>query len=103
MLVQNSNRTAPRVPAVDLLESEESLRIVVDVPGASAEDVDLTVEAGELRLSAEGLTRFHRSFKVPDIVDVDAIDAQVADGVLTLTLPKLAAARPRKLTVSNAA
>ena len=103
MLVPHTTSHAPRVPAVDLFESETCLRIVVDVPGSSSEDVDLTLEAGELRLDTRGATRFHRSFKVPDVVDTDAIEAEVADGVLTLTLPKSAAARPRKLTIHKAA
>ncbi|MBX3404342.1 MAG: Hsp20/alpha crystallin family protein [Phycisphaeraceae bacterium] len=103
-------------PAVDVIETADSLRLVADVPGARAESIDVRVEDGVLTIRAEvprrdvqegvqwrlreyGVGAWERSFRLGDDVDSSRIEAACRDGVLTLTLPKAAHARPRKIEV----
>ena len=74
---------------------------MVDVPGAKAETLELEVEGRRLHLRApvsEG-RGWRRAFEVGELVDVDAIEAKVEQGVLSLTLPKREAPAPRRITV----
>lgn len=103
-------------PNVDILEGEDELTVLADVPGATAEGIDLNFEDGTLTIHAKvpprnegvdflvreyGVGDFHREFRVNETIDVGRISAELADGVLTLHLPKVEAARPRKITVKT--
>lgn len=106
-------------PSIDVLDEGESFRLVVDVPGLRAEDlqIDVTEDGitlrGERSVEApEGYTvhrrerepfRLARSFTFPTKVDPDAVDASLDQGVLTITLAKRADAKPRTITVRSAA
>lgn len=107
------------VPAVDIVESEQELLVLADVPGARAEDIDVNFENGVLTLHASvepretepgrrsilreyGVGDFHRSFQIGDTVDAGKISAEVSHGVLTLHLPKTEAVKPRKISVRGA-
>lgn len=111
--------TTPRrevVPAVDILHNDQALVIRADVPGCRIEDIDLSIEDGILALRARphgaapdgyeilhrglGDVVFIRRFALPDLVDAGAVKAAVANGVLTVTLPKRQEARPRRIAVS---
>ena len=98
--LKNPETNLPRIPAADVFESDDAVRIVLDVPGVSADEVELTVEADELRLVTSGSRRYHRTFRLADTIDTDGIEATVANGLLTLDLPKAASARPRRLSVN---
>jgi HSP20 family protein len=103
------------VPAVDIVEKNDELLLLADVPGARAEDIDVCYERGELTLTARvderqpgrddwlhceyGVGDFVRTFQVGEGIDANGIAAEVSNGVLTLHLPKAAAARTRKITV----
>jgi HSP20 family protein len=108
--------TSAWVPACDVFEDQDGLKIVMEVPGVSAADVRLQVEdnmltiRGEKRQVAEQKTdrvhryersygSFERTFSLPSTVDADRIGADIADGVLTVTLPKADRARPRQIEV----
>ncbi len=102
-------------PNVDILEKENELVVLADVPGAKGEEIDIDFENGLLtiharvaeRLPAEtqfllreyGVADFYRTFRIGEAVDADKISAECADGVLRLHLPKGASARPRKIAV----
>lgn len=104
-------------PNVDILERQDELIVLADLPGASADTIDVRYEKGILTLHAEVPARqelgqryllreydlgcFHRSFEVSELVDAERISAEYVDGVLTLHLPKAQAARPRKIAVRN--
>jgi len=103
-------------PAVDVRSSDAELAFVCDLPGVKLEDVEVTIENGTLTLkgtrrfeSKEGeqvmLGRaygtFTRVFSLPDSVDEDRLTAILADGVLTLRVPKHAKARPRKIEIKG--
>lgn len=103
------------VPKVDISETEEALWLWADLPGVPPDAVDVRFENG--RLSIEGAVKldeytdvsplyteynvgnFERSFEVSQDVDVAAIEARVANGVLELKLPKSARARPRQIPI----
>ncbi len=101
-------------PAVDILESEEGLTIVVDLPGCPKEGLGIALENGVLTIEGapeeEGvqggevyrefrLSRFYRQFQVPDEIDQEKTTADFSHGVLTLRLFKAEAAKPRKISV----
>ena len=110
----SSNR--PWTPAVDIYETENDLVLKADLPEVSQKDIDVRVEnqtltiAGERKFEKEDSTKgFHRieraygnfvrSFAVPNTFDTDKISAEFHNGVLTVTLPKKEAAKPRQVKV----
>jgi HSP20 family protein len=117
-MTESGRETCTYRPAVDVIETADSLRIVADVPGSRAESIDARVEDGVLTIRAEvpqrevrggaqwrlreyGVGAWERSFRLGDDVDSSRIEAVCRDGVLTLTLPKAAHARPRKIEVRS--
>ena len=102
-------------PSVDILERQDELVLVADVPGARAEDIDVDFNDGELsiyvkveprqtpeteyRVREYGIGDYHRTFRVSEAIEADRITADYANGVLTLHLPKTSAAKPRKIAV----
>jgi HSP20 family molecular chaperone IbpA len=107
------------LPAVNLYEREHEVVIVADMPGVSDKNVDLTVEkqtltisgkaewtepAGfELRYREFAPVEYRRVFTLTSDLDPENIKATMKNGVLTLTLAKSEAARPRKIAVTTAA
>ena len=104
------------VPPCDVFEDQASLKIVMEVPGVTAEDVKVSLEnnrlsiRGEKRQVAEEQSlrvhryersygSFERVFTLPTTVDAEHIDAKVDGGVLTVQLPKVERARPREIPV----
>ncbi|HXK07815.1 MAG TPA: Hsp20/alpha crystallin family protein [Verrucomicrobiae bacterium] len=108
----------PWAPAVDIYETENELVLKADVPDVSLKDIDVRMEnqtltiAGERKFeekkdSGKGFHRiersygsFVRSFAVPSAFDTDKINASYRNGVLTVTLPKKEAAKPRQIKVA---
>jgi HSP20 family molecular chaperone IbpA len=104
------------VPSTDAYETEDGLTLVMEMPGVVRENLDVSLEDGVLTVEGrldfskyEGLEpvyteynvgHYARSFSLSDKVDQDNIAAKIEDGVLTLTLPKAQAARPRRIAVS---
>jgi HSP20 family protein len=109
-----SNRSF--VPPVDIRETAESLRLVMDLPGLSKEDVAITLEnnvltiAGERKLANEqrndtyhrlerAYGAFSRSFTLAPTVQSDRVDASFSNGVLEITLPKVEESKPRRISI----
>lgn len=107
------------IPAMDIVENEDAFVATADLPGLTKDDIDISLEDGALSISGErkiqhtegdgnkGFRRlersygaFHRSFTLPQGVDVEKVEAKFADGVLSLTLPKAETARSRKISIS---
>ena len=108
-------------PALDVYETEGAYVAELDLPGVHPENVDIsfeqgtltirgtraptvkTPEKGELRVfSAERVSgSFIRSVRLPEYVDGEKIEAEYTNGVLAVTIPKAAAARPRKITIRH--
>lgn len=106
------------LPPVDITEAEDAYHIDVEIPAVAPEQVDVSVKDGVLTVSgercgqsesAEGKRhrverrwgRFSRSFRLPENVDEDAIQARSRDGVLYLTIAKREKAQPRRIEVAN--
>ena len=97
-------------PAVDIFESKDELLILADLPGVVKEDLSVHFEKG--RLSIEGRLHnfaadeepfdYRRSFVVPQGIDAEKIAANLQNGVLRLSLPKPAAAKPRQIEIKSA-
>ena len=111
--------TSAWVPACDVFEGREAVRIIMEVPGVKPEDVKLSLEnnvltiRGEKKQAAEENTErvhryersygvFERSFALPSTVDADKIEATYDAGILTVSLPKAERARPRQIEVKTA-
>lgn len=102
-------------PAVDIFETESALVLLADMPGVTAEALNIDLRddtltlVGEVKpfetsdesevLSEYQVGKYYRQFSLSEIVDQAKIDAQLNDGVLRLTLPKVEKAAPRKITV----
>lgn len=103
-------------PDVDIFETERELVLLADIPGVTPESLVIDLRDSVLTLTGDvpdvdaadeeyllaeyGTGRYHRQFTLSEVIDQDGIDARLADGVLHLTLPKVAKATPRKITVS---
>lgn len=106
------------IPTVDIVEHKDELLLIADVPGATPDGIDIDYERGRLTIEARveprqppdrinyllqeyGVGDFSRSFQVGEGIDADKIHAEVADGVLTVHLPKARRLQPRKITVKS--
>ena len=103
------------LPAVDVFEDENGIRLSADLPGVSAERLkvevfnDTLLIEGELSVDIPGEmepsyadvrhARYRRSFALSSELDSGAIDAQIKDGVLNVKLPKRKALQPRRIEV----
>ena len=104
----------------DLYETEEGLTFRFAVPGIRPEDVEVTVNQGTLSVKAtypqpaeeqtgwiwhvRGLPQsgeFQYSFRLPTAVDADRAEATFEHGVLTLSLPKAEAAKPKRIQIGG--
>ncbi|MBI4864884.1 MAG: Hsp20/alpha crystallin family protein [Candidatus Riflebacteria bacterium] len=103
------------VPRADILETQDALIVIADMPGVDEKSVDIQVERNLLTISGrteaesyEGFQlgyqefetgQFARQFALSDEVDVNRIEASVRNGVLEIRLPKVESVKPRKITV----
>lgn len=104
------------MPPVDVIEEKEFIRIVAEVPGVRPEDVKISLENNLLTIRGEKKKEeeqkdqkfhrfertwgmFERSFSLPSTIDAEKIVARYDDGVLTVQLPKVEAAKPRQISV----
>jgi HSP20 family molecular chaperone IbpA len=89
-------------PSVDVFEKGDELVLVLDVPGVPADALEIRAEGA--RLTVQGVRAgsdrgWHRVFSIPNTVDAERIEARAENGVLTLTLPRSEASKPRKIEV----
>ena len=95
-------------PRVNAWESEQGLVVEAEVAGVDPEKLDMAVDANVLTLKGEreqpGGTKseFQRSFNLPFELDKDNIKAKVKDGILTVSIPRKAAAEKRKILIEKA-
>lgn len=87
-------------PDVDVYQNDAGYLVIADVPGATKEGLEVKVEDRQLTLQGPlGAAQFRREWQLPRDVDAEGIEAELMHGVLTLTLPKLEAARPRRIEI----
>jgi HSP20 family molecular chaperone IbpA len=110
--VQQREATAP---AVDVYENSEELLLLVDVPGATNDGIDVQLDKGQLTILAKRgedgggallaaeyrPSDYLRVFSVPQGIDPAKIDAQLGGGVLRLRLPKADSVKPRRIEVKQ--
>lgn len=111
-----TTRGVTLTPRVDVLETEQEILVIGDLPGVKQENLDIRFENGELTLHGRRTfansdkTQFlnevesadyFRSFRISEKIDAEKIWAELKDGVLTLHLPKAEAAKPRKISVKG--
>lgn len=102
-------------PDVDIYESETDITLLADLPGVAADGISIDLRDDVLTLTGDALStagenetpllveyqtgRYRRQFTLSEVIDQSRIDAKFTDGVLRLTLPKVAKATPRKIEV----
>ena len=104
-------------PLADVIERDKEYVVKVDLPEVRKEDVKVTFDAGVLLIKGERKVEkevkgetvhrteryfgtFERSFALPDDVDPKGIHAECKDGVLMVTLPRIAVEKPRPLAIT---
>lgn len=116
---ETTARDAAWSPAVDIHEESKQFVVRADLPGVSSKDIEITADKGVLSLRGsrnfeqqaddghysriERVSgKFARTFTLPENVQTEAIKAQFKDGVLELTIPKIAKPEPRRIEVQAA-
>ncbi|MGD9031550.1 MAG: Hsp20/alpha crystallin family protein [Desulfobacteraceae bacterium] len=113
-----AERTKPGptfTPAVDIFETDREITLVADIPGVKADSLDIDLRDNVLTLVGEveapegqgevdvlreyDTGKYLREFTLSEMIDQSKIEAELKDGVLRLTLPKVEAVSPRKVTV----
>lgn len=101
----DGSESAVWAPQTDLVETDDTYRIHLDVPGMSKEDISINLQNNTLTVSGtrsserrdEGeeyvrveraMGNFHRTFTLPETVDADNIEATYDNGVLNIHVPK---------------
>jgi HSP20 family protein len=121
-LVENKDleRTRERqclVPKTDIFETEELIIIMADIPGVDRDSLDIMLDKNVLSIDAYNSSSenkdfsvtyseyvpgdYHRKFRLAAEIDVDKIEAVVADGVLELQLPKADEAKIKKIPIKT--
>jgi len=111
--------TNPRTfnPEIDVRTTDEELLVVCDVPGVKQEDLDVTLHEhvltikgsrkfesgteGQQVVIGRSYGAFTRSFTLPSSLDEEKLSADLADGVLTIRIPKLPKAKPFKVPIGT--
>ncbi|MBW1776041.1 MAG: Hsp20/alpha crystallin family protein [Deltaproteobacteria bacterium] len=102
-------------PSVDIFETEQKITILADMPGVKADDLNIDLRDNTLTLLGEiapvegpdeedvlieyETGKYFRQFTLSEVIDQEKIDAQLKNGVLRLTLPKVEKATPKKILV----
>ena len=113
-----SGRWSASYPALDLWQDEDSFYVEAELPGMAIEDLEIYV-SGENQLSIKGTSKppeiekaawhrrersfgnFARVLNLPGTVDAESVEASMANGVLSIRLPKARAAQPRRIEVKT--
>ena len=106
----------PWIPLADVSETDDAYVVEVDLPGANRDQIDIQVQDRELVITGEipeseqegrrhrrsrrtGRFEFHTY--LPGDVNADSVNAQLSDGVLTVTIPKSEKAKPRHIEIKG--
>lgn len=103
---------------LDVLEGDDGFQVKASVPGIDAEQLDITLDQNVLTIKGEisadeeregelyhlrerQVGRFSRSVHLPAEVDADAVEANLENGVLTVTVPKAEGSKPKRIVIGN--
>jgi HSP20 family protein len=111
----SSHHTESWTPAIDVYETPDRYVVAAELPGLTREEIELAMADSRLTVRGQRLTRtgdevhyhqverghgaFSRTFEFNDKIDIDAVTADLSNGVLTVTLPKVPPAPRRKIDV----
>jgi len=117
-LANKEEKTIPGryfVPPADIFETDDALTVIMEMPGVEKKNVNIALENDVVRVEGQiDFAQYHgmepvyteynighyvRGFTLSSKIDRDNISAQLDDGVLTLTLPKVKESVPRRITV----
>ena len=114
----SSGNERPVNPAIDVFEDNGGITLLADMPGVSRESLDVRLDGDTLTVEGRvnlklpedlrsvwaelQVPRFQRVFTLSRELDAARIEANLKDGVLTLRVPKLAHAQPRRIEVGTA-
>jgi HSP20 family protein len=117
-LANKEEKTIPGryfVPQADIFETDEALTVIMEMPGVEKKNVSIALENDIVRVEGEidfgqyhgmepvyteyNVGHYARGFTLSSKIDRDSISAQLDDGVLTLTLPKVKESVPRRIAV----
>ena len=106
-----------RAPAVDVTETENEYTLYAELPGVAKDDLEINIQEGTLTINAETkdvhednengrvlrrerrVGKYARSIYFGDDINSDKVVADYADGVLTMTLPKAEAVKPKRIEI----
>ncbi len=102
-------------PLTDIYEDKDNYFLSVQMPGVSKGDIKITVENGNLTLMGRVnfdekinknfimretvIANYYRKFKINDSIDTEKIEAEIINGILTLTMPKHEKVKPREINI----
>jgi HSP20 family protein len=107
-------------PPVNVYEGEQDTLVQVELPGVEQDDIDLSITGETLTIKGNKAPageetddnvrfqrrerwsgEFSRTIVLPDQVQADAVEAKLADGLLTVRLPKAETAKPKRIAVQQ--
>jgi HSP20 family protein len=111
--------TAGVFPLTNVTEDDDNYYVRAELPGMAADEIDISVTGDSLSISGERhipaekeeakyhrrereAGKFSRIISLPAQIDTDKVEANCTDGVLTISLPKAQAAKPKQITVKTA-
>lgn len=111
-------KAMPMIPPVAIAENGEAITLWADLPGVAKENLSVGVEGDTLTIEGAvslgesaslsdiyaevGVAQYKRSFVLGQDLDKEKIDARLVNGVLTLVIPKVEQAKPRRIAVKAA-
>jgi HSP20 family protein len=103
------------LPNADIYETQDALTVILEMPGVEKDNVEVHVEEGVLNVAGRldlskykglqplyteyNIGHYSRSFRLSSKIDQSKIGAEMNDGVLSLTLPKVEEAKPQTIKV----
>jgi HSP20 family molecular chaperone IbpA len=103
------------LPTADIFEAEDALCVVLEMPGVEKDNINVSVREGVLNIEGRldfskykdlqpvyteyNVGHYSRSFRLSGVIDQNKIAAELRDGVLSLTLPKVEEAKPRTIQI----
>lgn len=112
-----NQNAATLMPPVDVVEDNTGITLYADLPGVSKDDLDLSVDCDTLSIEGTvavpmlgamqanyaevGSSRYRRVFTLSKELDPNKISAELAQGVLTLRIPKAEHAQPRRIQIRS--
>ena len=113
MAAMNGGSSREHFLNVNVRDEEDTFVLSALIPGLKADDLNIQVLEnvvhieGEFQANEEEFLMrelphgsFHRALRMPSEIDADKVEAKIADGVLTLRLPKAESARPKKIKIA---